>query len=170
MLLIDSIIILQLTLWIWVEINISLIRSMMERLLLLIVPLIISVTYLVPNKGKIFMTSLLTMLHYNNIIWNCILLVYRILTKIEISKNRGRYNRNVIGYYNGRLPNGSIYLKINLWFWNGCDNLNKKVEYCKKIFVNDFKFILDPLFIIVDIFALVGVFIYSYVFCLLRFS
>ena len=61
----------------------------MERLLLLIVPLIISVTYLVPNKGEIFMTSLLTMLHYNNIIWNCILLVYRILTKNKYPKIEG---------------------------------------------------------------------------------
>ena len=61
----------------------------MERLLLLIVPLIISVTYLVPNKGEIFMTSLLTMLHYNNIIWNCILLVYRILTKKKYPKIEG---------------------------------------------------------------------------------
>ena len=61
----------------------------MERLLLLIVPLIISVTYLVPNKGEIFMTSLLTILHYNNIIWNCILLVYRILTKKKYPKIEG---------------------------------------------------------------------------------
>ena len=50
----------------------------------------------------------------------------------EGAKEGGRYNMTARGYYNGRLPNGRIFLKRTLWFCNGCTRFNKKTYNCKK--------------------------------------
>ena len=80
LILIDPIIILQLTPGLW-KIYLSLMRTMTERQFLLSVYFIFTVNHLVPHIFVIFLTKLSTVIHCQPQLWRILLLVLSILLK-----------------------------------------------------------------------------------------
>ena len=81
LLLIASIIILQLAQGLRKNIYLSLMRKMVERQFLLVVPFIFKVILLVSHRSALFLTSLSTVLNCQPLFWRNILLVISILLK-----------------------------------------------------------------------------------------